>query len=273
MGTSNREAVALPTRLILAVACALFGAGIQPAAAALAEAEFTELVQLGSFRAEGVDLHAAEVISLNVLAEDNADRGGGTAHAWIDPVNPVSTGLRLNMFGGPNMSGMGGTALTRTRFEFTVVKLDDAAPDWVDLSFTGAAEVSVANSQPEASGTWWSYGAIWIGARQFAVRNYDANGIYNGIFAQRWDDVALGSYAVGSVNVIELDAYTHGEGRGVIFTFDSTVFIDPTIEVVGPSSGSYRIDYSPAIVVPEPASWLLLIAGLPLCLRVVSRRR
>lgn len=272
MRTSHRVAIVPARRLALAVAWVLCAAGVQPAAAALGAAEFTESLQLGSFHADGVDLHAAEVISLNVLAEDFEDRGGGTAHAWIDPQNPVSTGLRMNMFGGSNLSGMGGTAFTRTRYEFSVVKLEEDAPDWVDLSFTGAVQVSVANSQPDYGHTWFSYGFIWINSQQFSVKNYDANGIYNGVFEQHWDDAALGSFAVGSVNIIELDAYTHGEGAGVAFTFDSTVFIDPTIAVVGPSSASYRIEYSPAIVVPEPAAWLLLLAGLPWCLRVRGRR-
>ena len=74
----------------LATACALAATAAGPASAALAAAECTEYVGIGSFYAEGVDLHAAEVVSLNVLSDDNGDRGGGTAHAWIDPVDPVS---------------------------------------------------------------------------------------------------------------------------------------------------------------------------------------
>lgn len=255
--TTSLRSYLVPPIALLASALAVL-----PAAAALADATFEEYVGIGSFNAQGVDLLAAETVSLNVRSEDFADRGGGTGHAWVDPVNPVSTGLRLSLLGGPNLSGIGGTAQTRTRYEFTVVRLDDAAPDRVDLSLTAAVQVSVGNSQPDYSHTWFSYGVIWIGAQQFGVRNYDANGIYNGVFEQHWDDAALGSFAVGSVNVIELDAYTHGEGAGVAFAFDSTVFIDPTIELVGPNTGSYRLEYSPAIVVPEPGSGLLLLAGL-----------
>lgn len=271
MTTLLRLASPAWSTLALAAAGVLSAVGVRPAEAALAAAEFTESVQLGSFTAQGVDLHAAEVVSLNVLAEDFEDRGGGTAHAWIDPVDPVSTGLRMNMFGGANLSGMGGTAFTRTRYEFSVVKIDAEAPDWVELSFSGAVQVSVANSQPE--GVFWpSYGAIWIDSAQFAARNHDAYGYHNGVFEQHWDHHVLGLFAAGSVHVIELDAYTHAEGAGVGFTFDSTVFIDPTLEIGGPNVGSYRIEYSPAIVVPEPATWLLMLAGLAGCLRARARR-
>lgn len=240
---------------------------------ALADAEFTEYVGLGMFSAQGVDLHAPEVVSLNVRAEDWADRGGGTGHAWTSAVWPVEAGLRLNMYGGSNLSGMGGTALTRTRYEFSVLRLDDAAPAYVDLSLTAQIDVTVANSQPDNSRTWFSYGTIWVGARSFSVKNYDANGIYNGVFGRRWEGEPLGSFAVGSPYIIEIDTYSHGEGAGVSFLFDSTVFVDPMIEVVGPDAARYRIEYSPQIAVPEPALWWLLAAGLPLLARARAQRR
>lgn len=263
-------------RLVPVAVWALCATQTPSAAAALESAEFIEHVSIGNRIAEGVDPQAAETVSVNLLSEDFAGRGGGTGHAWVSPVLPVSTGLRMNLFGDHNISGIGGTALTRTRYTFSVMALDDDAPEWVNLGLTATIEVSVANSQPDNIPTWFSYGAIWVGGQSFSVKNYDANGIYNGVFEHHWEDEPLiASFAVGSPYTIDLNAYTHGEGAGVDFTFDSTVFIDPTIEVIGPDSARYRIEYSSQILIPEPASWLLLLAGVPcmLLLRGAHSRR
>jgi len=250
-----------------ALSCSSAFADLTPVV--LAPATFEESVGIGSFSNAGTDLFAAESVSLTVLPGQFADRGGGTGSAWIDPVDPVSTRVDLSLIGGPSPSGVGGTVSTRTRYEYTVIKLDPLAPDVVDLSFSGFASVTVENNQPQGAPTWFSYAVIWVDSRQFGVRNYDANGIYAGLFEETWDHVALGSMVVGTKGTIELDAWSHGEGAGPDFLFASRVLIDPTIEVSSPQqAGRYRVEFSSAIGVdavpgvPEPATCLLTTLGL-----------
>lgn len=257
-----------PTLLLLAVAGASLGAWHAPAPAALADATFHEYVGIGGFNAQGADLSAAEIVSLTVRSEDWADRGGGTGHAWTSALQPVSAGLSLNLFGGPNLSGIGGTATTQTRYAYSLVRIDDAAPDAVELLFTGAVRVTVAESDGFIG---QSFARIMISGRQFQVKNCDAHGCYNGVFERHWVDESLGVVAVGGGGTIDIYNTSHGEGAGVVYTFDSTVFADPVLTVAGPWAAAYRIEYSPQILVPEPATWLLLPAGL--AGMAVARRR
>lgn len=262
----TRPAASTAAALVLAFGCV-------PALAALEPATFDEYVGIGGFSTAGVDTHVAESLSLTVLPGEWGDRGWGSGHAWIDPFDPVSTAVDLAIEGGPSPSGMGGTAFTRTHYEFTVVALDEEAPPIVDLLFSAYVSVSVASSQPLGP-TSFSYGIIDVWPfGQFAVKNYDANGIYTGFFDHRWDRVVLGSFEVGATGEIDIGTYTHGEGAGADFVFDSAIFVDPWIEVAGPSSASYRIEYSAGIVpgIPEPATWMLLLAGAPLLRRLSPR--
>lgn len=257
-----------PSLAAIAAALALAGTSL-PASAALAPATFDEYVGIGGYSVLGADAHAAESVSLTVLPGDWDDRGGGTGHAWIDPVNPVSTAADLHLFGGSNLSGIGATAVTTTRYEFTVVALDPGAPPVVELLYSGYSSVLVASNQ-EAS---HSFARVTVfGHGQFSVQNYDAHGAYTGFFDHRWDRASLGSFTVGSTGTIVIEANTHGEGFGPGFAFDSAVFVDPMISLDGPSTGSYRIVFSDGIVgnVPEPAAWLLLLAGLPVLRRYAS---
>ena len=166
--------------------------------------------------------------------------------ARVVPINPVSTGIDLELTGGTNPSGIGGTAFTQTRYQFTVVRLDPLLPDVVDSAFSGFASVSVENNQPQGIPTWFSYGLIWVDSREFAVRSLHVTD-YTGLFEDEWHQVPLGSFAVGAIGTIELDAFSHGEGSGPDFRFHSQVLIDPTIEVSSPNAQGYRVEFSPGI--------------------------
>lgn len=251
--------------LVLTCACV-------PAIAALAPATFDEYVGIGGYTAIGADTHEAESLSLTVLPSEWDNRGGGTGHAWIDPVDPVSAGVDLDLVGGSNPSGIGATASISIRYEFTVVALAPQAPAVVDLLFSGLSSIQVGSNQPVGH----SLGRITVwGYRQFEVKNYDAYGSYTGSFEERWDRVPLGSFAVGATGRIDVSANSHGQGFGPDYVFGSEVFIDPTIEIAGPDSGSYRIDYSDGIVraVPEPGALWLWLAALPLVLHRPRRKR
>ncbi len=253
------------TALVLTYACA-------PVMAALAPAIFDEYVGIGGYSTSGADTHEAESLSLTVLPSEWDNRGGGTGHAWIDPFNPVSTGVDLDLVGGSNPSGIGATAVTSIRYEFTVVALVPEAPAIVDLLFSGFSSVQVGSNQPVGH----SFGRITVwGYDQFEVNNYDADGSYTGFFEQRWDRVPLGSFAVGATGRIDVSANSHGQGFGPDYVFGSEVFIDPTIQIAGPDSGSYRIDYSDGIVivVPEPGTLLLWLAALPVLLHMPRLKR
>lgn len=251
---------------VLAVTC-----WCASASAALAPATFDEFVGIGGFTTIGVDLHAAESLSLTVMPGEWDNRGGGTGHAWIDPHRPVSTGIDLDLVGGSNPSGIGATVTTTTRYEFTVVRLDPQAPAFVDLLFSALSSVQVASNQPVGHSfgriTVWNYG-------QFEVNNYDAHGSYTGLFEQSWDRVPLGAFGVGSTGTIVIYATSHGEGTGPDYVFASEVFVDPTIEIAGGEGGRYRIDFSQGIAaaVPEPGSGLLFLGALPVLVLAARRR-
>lgn len=66
-----------------------------------------------------------------------------------------------------------------------------------------------------------------VGPQQFAARNRDATGIYNGVFEEHWNDEPLASFAIGSTYYADLIAYTRAEGAGESFAFDSTTIVNP----------------------------------------------
>lgn len=231
-----------------------------PAVAALAPATFEEYVGIGRFSAQGADPHIAESVMLSVAPADWEYRGGGTGYAWINPVIPVSTGAGLDIVGGSNMSGIGATAATTTTYEFTPIVVEAGAPAMVELVFTGFASVEVHSNQPVGH----TFARISINGIQFQVDNYDAQGAYTGSWQQQWQRHSLGFFAVGAARTISLEINSHGQGAGAGYYFQSAALIDPLIEVVYPTPGSYRIDYSPGIqpAIPEPATWASLVIGL-----------
>lgn len=234
---------------------ALSGSLIAPVAGALNPATFDEYVGIGSRSAIGADLSLAERVEVALLSSEFDNRGGGAGFARAGDVMPLTAEAVLHLTGGSNLSGIGGTASVETRFQFRIVPHVADLPESVPLIFHAAASVSVACNRPLGPSDR-TFARITSPFGQFQARNFDAQGVCTGEFAERWD-VPVASWQVGNIGTIVLQANTHGQGfgsgYGPDYFFDSRAFIDPEIEI-DPAfalAGMYSVELSPGIV---PAS-------------------
>ncbi|MCC6699768.1 MAG: PEP-CTERM sorting domain-containing protein [Candidatus Hydrogenedentes bacterium] len=255
--------------LLIAGAC-LAPAGVTDS---LSPATFDEYVGIGGFSSSGSDPSIAEYVDLTVSPEDWADRGGGAGFAEAGDTLPVTAEAVLDLVGGANLSGIGGTAAVLSRYYFTIEELDPGTPDIVPIIFSAFGSVSVDSNQPVG----WTFARITTNiVGQLQVDNNDGFGYTTGYWEQEWDIPV--NATVGQEYRIDLYAYTHGHGAGEDYFFDSRTFIDPMV-FFDPNFAlrdQYRIAYSSGIVevapVPEPSTILLVFAGIS-CLSVRKVRQ
>lgn len=248
--------------LILLIA----GACLAPAAIGdpLIPATFDEYVGIGGFSSSGSDSSIAEYVDLTVLPSDWADRGGGTGFAEAGDTLPVTAEAVLNLVGGANLSGIGGTATVLTRYYFTIEEIDPGTPDTVPIIFSAFGSVFVDSNQPVGH----TFARITTPFGQFQADNYDAHGAYTGFWSEQWDIPV--NATVGQEYRIDLYATTHGQGYGTSYYFNSRTYIDPmvTFDPTFILSDQYRIVYSSGIVnvppVPEPSTIVLISVGISL---------
>lgn len=88
----------------------LLGYANPSVAVSLAPAIFEEYVGLSFYSVLGANNSIAESVNLSVTNEQTGYRGSGTGFATASGVLPVVSEGGLNISGGSNLSGMGGTA-------------------------------------------------------------------------------------------------------------------------------------------------------------------
>ena len=253
----------------VAILCSILACLTQSATGEVVAATFDEYVGIGSFSTIGSDLGTAESVDLSVLPANFENRGGGTGTATAGNVLPVAAQTDLHLFGGSNISGIGGTTYVLTTFQFVVEANGLGGDDFLPLIFSAFGSVSVDSNQ-QVGQTFARITTDFVG--QLEVNNYDAFGEYTGNWSQQWDlDF---NAARDQVYTITTYARSHGQGSGDSYYFDSSVFIDPIVyfDPDFAASDQYRIVYSPGIiapmpVVPEPSSLALVTVGLCMTLR------
>jgi hypothetical protein len=258
--------------LLLSTACAI----ALPVVAAPGPATFDEHVGIGGFTATGGDLALAETVDLTVRSEDWADRGGGTGRAIAGNVVPVSAAVELHLTGGTNISGIGGSAVVLTRYFFEIVALDEGVPDWVDVRIEGFGSVTVATNWAGGPGGV-TFARLTTPLGQLDVDNNDPS---LGWLTGHWEDHASfeGLLQIGRTYYLNLYVHTHGQGLGPgydpSYRFDGEAFLDPSVTVLAPWTGSTKIVYGPGVVVvPEPATALLWASGLVVLAALAGRRQ
>lgn len=108
-----------------------------------------------------------------------------------------------------------------------------------------------------------TYAVIDYPGGQFAARNYDAWGCYEGYFS--FNESVTFNIEANTAQTISISLLSISQGSGEGFYYNSYMYLDPLI-VIDPSFqywDQYRLVFSEGInPIPEPGTLLLIGSGL-----------
>jgi hypothetical protein len=214
-------------QFLSAVAGVLIGFSAPATAASLDPATFDEYVGITGGTISGVDSSVAESVNLIVTNEQSDDRGSGDGFSRASGALPVVAEVGMNIFGSVNLSGIGGTVTTLTRYQFAVEPLEAGLPTTVPVRLSMAGYVSVDTSLTESIGR--TFARITTPAGQFEAHNYDAQGAYEGVFS--FNETRSIDVTADAAQTISMHVSSHGEGSGTGFFYSSYAYVDPLIEI------------------------------------------